>query len=244
MVYLFNKILFQPLFNILVLIYQFLAFRDFGVAIILFTFFVRLLLSPFFHASLKQQKIMAGLQPEIKKIQKEHKDREKQTRALLDLYQKNKANPFSSLLFLIVQLPILIALYQVLWVGLNGGRTLELYSFVADPGAINYSFLGLINLREASILMVGLAALVQYFQAKLSLPASGEASKGRSESDRGLSQAKAGQTMVLVGPIVTFLVLWKLPAAIGLYWLSSSLFSLGQQILVNRKFNAEPKINN
>lgn len=236
MSYIFDTFLYQPLLNILILIYQYVSFRDFGLAIIFLTVLVRLILAPFLQMNLKQQRAIGSLQPEIKKIQQEHKsDREKQSRELLALYRKHKINPFSSLLFLAVQIPVLIALYRVLLGGLNGGLEIGsgFYSFVAPPEVFNYYFLGLVNLREKSFILAGLAAVAQYFQSKLqvlwqSLPAA------NGEKQENASAQKMGQTMVLVGPILTFVILWSwnLPGAIALYWLVSTLFSLGQQLII------------
>jgi len=238
MSYIFETFLYQPLLNILILIYQYVSFRDFGVAIIILTILIRFVLAPFLQISLKQQMAIGKLQPEIKKIQQEYKnDKERQSRELLNLYSKNKINPFSGLI-LIIQIPILIALYRVFLGGLNGGGIdsgIEFYSFVTPPEMINYYFLGLINLREKSLVLALGAAIVQYFQSKLqftwrALPSINEKRKNEAAGQ------KINQTMVLIGPILTFVVLWNgnLPAAIALYWLMSTLFSFGQQLIIHQ----------
>jgi YidC/Oxa1 family membrane protein insertase len=89
-------------------------------------------------------------------------------------------------------------------------------------------FLGLIDLKSRSILMVGLAAIAQYFQGSLALPKT-DKSKELSGPERMSKQ------MVLFGPLFTILVLWQLPSALGIYWLITSVFSIVQQIYINKK---------
>ena len=211
----FKTLLYQPILEVLIFIYKYIAFHDLGVAIILLTIFIRLLLLPFFYHGAKDQTKIQRLQPMVKKIQEDHKhNKEKQTQALMDLYKEHRINPFSSILLLIIQLPILIALYRVFLTGLS--------NTIFD----NYKFLSLINLNQKSIVIVILATLAQYFQGRLMLPKTGT---GQAAADR------ANQTMLLyVGPALTLIVLANLPSALGLYWLVSSFFSLGQQIFINK----------
>ncbi|MEK7573921.1 MAG: YidC/Oxa1 family membrane protein insertase [Patescibacteria group bacterium] len=211
---LFHNLLYQPILEALIFIYKYIAFHDLGFAIILLTVFIRFLLLPLFHRGAKDQTKIQRLQPLVKKIQQDHKDdKEKQTRALLDLYKEHCINPFSSILLLIVQLPVLIALYQVF---LNG-----LSIAVFD----NYKFLSLIDLSQKNFLITILAALAQYFQGRSMMPKTGTC---QAAADR------ASQAMLYVGPALTLLFLNSLPSALGLYWLVSSLFSLGQQVFINK----------
>lgn len=227
----FNVILHQPLFNALVFLYNTVAFQDLGVAIILLTIVVRFILYPLFYHSFKNQTLMQKIQPEIQRIQHDHKgDREKQAQALMALYKVHKVNPFSSFFLILVQLPILIVLYQLFLTGFSADALTNLYSFVPAPAEIHNSFLGLIDLGGKSILMVVLAAVLQYFQGKLSLPKPKDGDGAAQESPT----AKVGRSMVFIGPILTALILTSLPAAVGLYWLTSSGFSIFQQIIINR----------
>ncbi len=223
----FNTILFQPLLNILVGFYNTVAFHDLGLSIVFLTIFIRLLLYPLFHKSMRQQRILQALQPKIKDIQKKHADdRVKQTEAMMALYKEHGTNPFSGIGFLLLQLPVLLALYKLFLNGLNPENLAQLYSFVHRPEFLNATFFGLINLNEPSILLVVLAAALQYFQGKLALPKKhpGELS----------SAEKIGRQMLFIGPVLTLLIFAKLPAAVGLYWVVTSIISIIQQIVVNR----------
>jgi|SRR3989344_1327800 len=231
----FYLIFYQPPLNALIFFYNTIAFGNFGLAIILLTVLIRLLLFPVFHKSVKHQMVMQRLQPKIEKINREHKDdKEKKLKATMELYQEHNINPFSGFLLLLVQLPILIALYQIFLAKLTPETLGGLYSFVQAPETLNYWF-GLINLEGRSIVMVGLAALLQYIQGKMSLP--------KIESGRELSSAeKISRQMVFMAPLITLVIFFNLPAAVSLYWAVSSLFSIFQQEAVNRqlKSNEEP----
>lgn len=237
---LFNTILYQPLFNSLVFLYQYVAFEDLGLAIILLTIIIRFILFPLFYKSFKSQTLMQKLHPEIQKIQHSHKDnREKQAQALMELYRVNKVNPFSSFLMILVQLPILIALYRLFLEGFSPESFNNLYSFIAKPEHLNSSFLGLVDLSSKNMIIVLLAAVVQYFQGKLSLP-----KVDKNQGQEMMPASKIGRQMVIIGPILTFVILRGLPSAIGVYWLTTSIFSIFQQIYINKQVYGNDNRNN
>ena len=181
---------------------------------------------------------MQMIQPEIQKIQHDHKDnREKQAQLLMELYRRHKVNPFSGFLLIFIQLPILIALYRVFLNGFSSESFANLYNFLTPPNEISHSFLGLIDLSARSIVMVSLAAIAQYFQSRLALP--------KQQPGKENAASKIGRQMVYIGPILTVVVLVSMPSAIGLYWLTTSLFSIGQQIIINKslKKNGEHSTN-
>lgn len=226
---LFNTILYRPLLNLLVFLYQNVAFEDLGIAIILITIIVRIILLPLFTKQVRYQLVMQKIQPKIKEAEKKHKgDREKQTAAMLEIYKEHKTNPFSGFLLLFIQIPILIALYKIISAVLGTGFGSDLYSFVSRPENINIMFLGLINLGKANILIVVLAALAQFFQAKTNM-------FKKKPGEEETPQEKAGRTMVYVSPLLTIFLFYNFPAAISLYWLVASVFSVVQQIIIKKK---------
>ena len=227
----FNTILYQPLFNALVLLYEFLPGHDFGIAIIVLTILIRLLFFPLMAKSLKSQKAITELQPKIQDIQKKYKkDRERQTKEIMELYQREKINPFGGCLPVLIQLPILFALYRVFWRGLQPESLLSLYSFVPNPGSINPSFLGVLNLSNPSWVLAVLAGIGQYFQAKMVSPKKRKLEKGAEMADQ-ISAQMSGQ-MIYFFPIFTVMLLLRSPAAVGLYWIATVLFSILQQRLI------------
>jgi YidC/Oxa1 family membrane protein insertase len=229
MIYIYNLIFYQPLLNALIFLYQTIAFKDLGVAIVLLTLLIRIILFPIFHKSVRHQTVMQKLQPRLKKIQEENRhNKEKQVQEMMAVYREHRVNPFSGFLLLLVQLPFLIALYQIFFNSLKPEFLADLYSFVSRPAAVGHSFLGLIDLGSPSILMVGLAAIAQYFQGKLALP--------KTEKGQELGQAeRMGRQMVFIGPLLTLVIFYSLPAAISLYWTATSLFSIFQQLIINKQ---------
>lgn len=232
--FLYNEILYKPLFNALVFVYNYTPFGDLGIAIIILTIIIRVILLPLFYKSAKDQAILARLAPKIKEIQESHKDnKQTQALALMQLYKEHKVNPFSGFLLLLVQLPIIIALYQVFLKGINPDLFSNLYSFVSAPQYVNHNFLNLIDLSQKSFVIVGLAAIAQYIQGRLSLPKNNNDKKNLSPMEAMTKQ------MVFIGPIMTVLFLSYLPAAIGVYWLTTSIFSVIQQIIINKELKGE-----
>lgn len=231
----YHAVLYQPLLSALIFFYDTFAFRDLGVAIVLLTVLIRFVLYPVFRKSAHHQAVMQRLQPKIKKIQEQHRgDHQKQGEAMLALYREHNVNPFSGILLLLIQLPVLIALFQIFNAILKPGALAAVYSFVPVPDHLNTYFLGitLIPLEKSSIFIAGLAALTQYFQTKLTIP--------KVDNARELTATeRMSRQMMFVAPGITLLVLFNLPAAIGLYWITTSLFSVGQQIIINRQLARE-----
>ena len=231
MTYLYHLIFKYPILNLLIYFYQTIAFHDLGLAIIFVTIAIRLILYPFFHTGAKQQMLMQRIQPHVKKIQEEHKDdREKQAQALMALYKEHGVNPFSSIILLIIQLPILLALYRIILYELAGSAVLTgLYSFVPAPTTINAMFLGIFNLQARNIWFVLIAAAAQFIQARLAIWRNPNAQAGASPAE------KMARQMAYIAPIITIVIFYGLPAAVGLYWITSSVFSIVQQTIVNKR---------
>ena len=247
----FNLILYQPLFNALILLYQYLPGHDFGIAVIVLTILIKIILYPLGAKGVKSQKALSNLQPKIKEIQEKFKnDKEKQARATMELYKKEKINPFSGCLPLLVQLPILIALYRVFWGGFGVNQLSFLYSFVPNPGQVDTTFLGITNLTQSAVVKVSEvshllwaniaiiigAGIAQFFQTKMVTPKQKSVKKGLPD----FSQTMQKQ-MIYFLPIFTVFILWRLPAAVALYWLVVALFSIVQQYFIFKPYHAQPK---
>lgn len=222
----FKLILYQPLFNILILIY--VVIPDFGIAIIILTFLIRLLLYPFSATSIKAQRNISRIQPKIKELQQKYKDdKEKQAKEILELYKTEKINPFSGFLFLIIQLPILIALYQLFWSGFKPEQASLLYSFIPNPGNITPYLFGVLNLATPNVILAFVAGILQFIQIKTS-GVQNTAKKG------DFASAMQAQ-MLYFFPILTVVFLFQLPAALGVYWAATTVFTIIQQYLTLRK---------
>lgn len=232
MSWIFNEIFYRPILNALVLIYEHIAFGDFGVALIILTILIRLALAPFFHRSAKDQAIINLLLPKIKEIQNTHKNsKEQQAKALMGLYREHKVSPFFGFLLLIAQLPVLIALYQVVWNGFSERHVSMLYSFVPNPGTINYLFLGAVDLQAQNIALVILASATSYVQMKIALPKQHPSLQGQPQNP----MASAMRQTAFIIPVITAVFLVGLPSAIALYLLTSFIFSAIQQVIINKQ---------
>ena len=234
----FHTLLYQPLFNALILLYQFIPGQDFGIAIIVLTILIKIIFYPLTTQAIKSQKILNELQPKIRELQQKFKeDKEKQAKEIIAFYQKEKINPFSGCLPILIQLPILLALFQVFKEGFGPEQMIHLYNFVPHPETVNLIFFGIINLGNSNIIIAVLTGIAQFFQSRALLP---KIKKVKKEIDQ-MSQISAimQKQMLYFLPFFTFFVLLTLPSAMGIYWLTTSLFSIGQQHLILKHQNAK-----
>lgn len=231
---LFHLILYQPIFNLLVFLYNVVPGHDLGVSIILLTVLLKLLLYPIAARSIRIQFEMQRLQPQIAALQQQFKGQKEQlSRELMALYQREKVNPFSSCLPLLIQLPFLIAIYRVFIDGLKAGPVEGLYSLVANPGPLNPVAFGFLNLADArNWALAALAGAAQYWQAKM-LQTSKPVVHGAGAKDEAMAAAMSKQ-MVYMMPVMTVFISASLPAGLALYWLATTLLSVGQQYLLMR----------
>lgn len=245
---LFNIVLIKPFFNLLIAIYNFLPWPDIGIATIILTIIIRLVLAPLFYKSSKQQIIMNKLQPELQKIQKEYKDnKEKLAKAQMELFSKHKVNPFGSCFTILLQLPIMIAVYKVFLMGFSEEVLQKnLYSFVAMPQNINPFFLGLINLNKANFIIAIISAVLQFISTKMIMPLSSKNQSGSMNIMEGpmkkMNEVLQKQ-MLFLGPIMTFIILVGLPAILGVYWSTTTIISIFQQKIIQKKLAVEQNKN-
>lgn len=229
MSWLFNTILFKPLFNFLIILYNSVAFHNLGLAIIVLTVVIRIIIFPIFHRSLKHQRKIQRLTPYIKRIQEENKkDKQKQAEALMELYKEHGVNPMSQFYLLLIQFPILIALYRVVWAGINSANLKAyLYAGIAAPAVFGHYFLGA-DLSKKSIVLALVAGVVQYFQAATTIPKPPPGVEP-SATDKALKSS----LFMMVG--VTLVFSYVFPAVIALYLTITNLFTFVQQLIVNNQ---------
>jgi len=228
-------ILYKPLFNALIFLVWLMPFHNVGLAIIILTIIIRLILLPSLLKATRQQKRMRDLQPEIAEIQKRYKDdRQKQSQELMAFYKRNKVNPIGSCLPLLIQLPILLILYYVFINGLNTARFDLLYPFTPRPESINTLFLGLDLAKPDRFILPLIAGVLQYFQSRQLMPQT-KSDKGASGSTGQEMQAMIGKQMMYLMPVFTVIISGRLPAALPLYWSVTTLFMIAQQWWVFRE---------
>ena len=233
MIQFFKVILYQPLLNLLVWLYNILPGHDLGLAIIILTILIRAILWPLSQKSVRSQKALQDLQPQLKSIQEKYKnDKQKQATAMMEIYRQNKINPFSSLLPIIIQLPILIAVYQVFWKGINATQ-MVLYPFIHNPGALNTMAFGFLDLSHRNIVLAILTGVVQYWQTKMltkSTPPPTIAKKEGAKDENMM--AMMNKQMNIMMPIFMVIIGITLPSGLLLYWLIGLFLTILQQKLV------------
>lgn len=242
MLSLFHAVLYQPIFNLFVFLYNILPGHDVGLVILVITILVRLLLYPLTSSSIKSQRALQDLQPKMNAIKLQYPDdKQKQTQAIMEMYKNNKVNPLASCLPLLIQLPILIALYKVLQDGLNSKNLADsLYSFVANPGAINQVSLGIFNLAQPNYVLAVLAGAAQYLQARTMSRKNPPAQAGQGGKDEAM-MAMMNKQMLYFMPVITVIIGLNLPAGLTLYWFFGTLLMALQQIWL---FKSVPKDGN
>ena len=161
------SVFFQPIFNLLIGLYLVLG-HNLIVAILALTILIRLILWPLNQQAIKSQRAMQELQPKIEVLKEKYKDdRTKLGQAMMELYKTEKVNPLSSCLTLIIQLPFLIAVYQVFQKGLTGGQHLDwIYGFMPALDSLQTTVWGW-NLTEKSLLLAVLAGAAQFWQTRM-----------------------------------------------------------------------------
>lgn len=233
----FHLIFYDPLYNGLIFFIGLIPHKDVGIAVILFTAFIKLILFPLSKSSLITQIKLRTLDPEIKALRERYKNnKEEQAKKIMAFYKENKINPFSSFFLTLIQIPIILALYFIfLRAGLPNINPDYLYSFIHAPTGINMEFLGMIDIAKSSILLGALAAITQFFQARLSVPPVAKKTDGSKNSfGEDLTQSMNIQVKYVL-PVIIFLFSFKVSGAVALYWITGNLFTIGQEIYLRRK---------
>jgi len=248
---LFNLILFEPFFNAVIFIYRYIG--DLGVAIIILTIIIRAILYLPSRSSIKSQKSLQDIQPKLQELQKRYKgNKEELGRQMIKLYKENKVNPLSSCLPLLIQLPILIALYKAFIAVANTDPSTHI--LVADQikhlwgsleityttTPVNPDFLGFLDLStKKNIILAILAAGFQFWQSKM-LMAKKPVVKDKAARDEGMASAMSKQ-MTYIFPLITGWIAYQFPAGLALYWIVTTLLMIAQQYYLFRKPKPKPE---
>ncbi len=247
MSYLYTNFIFNPLYNALIYLLDLFPFLDIGIAVIVFTCLVKFVLYPLSKKALVTQVRMKEIEPKMKEIRTKYaNDQKKQAEEMFALYRNAKVNPFSSIIVLVIQLPIIFALYAVFArSGLPVINEAILYSFIQPP-VIDMNFLGLFDVGSKSIILALIAGATQYFQLKYSLSSvAAGASAPQVKTDNSNKpdfQEEFAKSMSIsmkyVFPVLMVGISYSVSAAIALYFITSSLFTLVQEIVIRRHIKA------
>lgn len=231
MITLWETFIYEPLYNALLYIASLLPGADIGLGVIVLTIIVRIILLPLSKKMIRGQFMMRKLEPKIRLIKDKKLTKEEESRQLFDLYKQEHINPFSGCLLLLIQLPILIALYTVFARSIVQPE--HIYSFISSDG-LNPLFLGLIDISKPFLPLAIASGIVQSVQAFLT-PSPVQSSEQTFQAQ--LAKSMTFQTRFVL-PIIIIIFANQLAAAVALYWVVGGLFSIAQEVYFRKKFSA------
>ena len=249
---LWNQIIVWPIVNLLVAFYKLFEFfhipGPLGLAIILLTISIRLLLYPLMQQQLKSAKKMASLKPHLDAINLKHKgDKAKLSQAQMDLYKQHGINPAAGCLPLLLQFPVLIGLYSVFSHVLGNGN---LETLVSELNQILYLPAFRLGIKPSDFQTHGwwllsiplITGLLQWYQTKLMMPTSSntkiQMTNDKSNKDEKKPEDTAGEVqkqMAMITPVMFGYFAFQFPLGLALYWNVFGLFGIMQQLQVNRQ---------
>jgi YidC/Oxa1 family membrane protein insertase len=234
---LFHTLVSYPLYNGLVLLIKLFPFFDAGVVVIIFTIIVKFILLPLSIKASRAQIEMKTHERALNTIKEKYKDnKEEQGKKTIEYYKEKGINPFASIFILLIQLPIILGLYRVLLkYGLPMINTSILYSFISPPtGPVNMIFLHTINIADKSIILAIIAGITTYFQ--ISLATANTATSTTKDMQGDIARAMSVQ-MKYFFPIIVAFISYSISAALCLYWITSNVFAIVQEMYIKRKYH-------
>jgi len=237
----FQTFFYEPIFNLVIFLYNTIPGHDLGVAIIALTIIIKLALWSLSKQQIKAQKSLQDLQPKIEEIKSKHaNDKEAMSRAMLELYKEHKVNPLASCLPLLIQLPFLIAVFSVFRAGFTDETLKLVYSFIVRPETVNTLSFGFLELAKPNVALAVLAGLAQFWQTKMMMTNRATVkSKGARDEDM---MAIMNKQMMYMMPILTIFFGLTLPGGLSLYWFVSTLLTGAQQVFVFNKKQKDNKV--
>lgn len=235
----FHAAIYDPLYNGLIFLVGVLPGHDVGLAVVALTIIVRIILFPLAkRASITQAK-MKEIAPALEALKVRYKNnREEQGRAIFALYKERDVHPFASFGLILIQLPILFALYWMFALGkLPVVNADILYSVVQVPSSINMEFLGLIDVGGKSLLLAALAAITQIAYTRLTMGKRKKhvVSDGTFAGDMAKSFDLQARYVL---PAIIGVIAYTIPAAAPLYWVVSNTFMIAQEYSMGRRFGS------
>jgi len=236
----FHAVFYNPIYNALVALVAVVPGSDVGIAVILVTIIIRLILLPFSLSAARTQRAMKLLEPKLKELKEKHKgDKEKEALETLALYKEAQVNPFASIVTVLIQIPVLLALYFVFFYEpFPAINATLLYFFTPVPDTASLHFLGLISVAGKSLVLAFLAGITQYLQAHLAL--SGTMKPSDTKSVQNDFQKIMGTQLKYVFPFIIGVVSYTTSGAIALYFITTNLAGALQELYIRRKLAPGP----
>ena len=231
----FHAFFYDPIYNTLVALVALVPGSDVGIAVVLLTIIIRIVLLPFSLSAARTQLAMKNLEPKLKELKEKYKgNKEKEALETLALYREERVNPFSSILMVFIQIPVLLALYWVfLYEPFTVVNTSRLYPFTPVPDSAMLLFLGLIPVMGKSLILAFLAGVTQYLQAHMALQGTMKTNSG----DKGIQadfQRVMGMQLKYVFPFIIAVISYTTSSAIALYFITTNIAGAIQEWHVRR----------
>jgi YidC/Oxa1 family membrane protein insertase len=231
----FHTFFYEPIYNLLVLVLTYTPLHDIGTAIVVVTIIVKLLLLPLNLSALRSQYIVKRLEGEMNELKEQHKaSPQEASRKMMEVYKREKVNPFASLFTILIQIPVFFALYFVFSKGLVNDPN-SLYSFVHFPETLHTLAFGLFDVTEKNIFIALLAGLSSYILARRQTASmtSNKEAKDETFQDQFMKSMKVQMLYIL--PLIVGFSAAVLPSALGLYWFVSNMIGYLQDVYMKRK---------
>lgn len=230
---LFHAAFYNPIYNALVALVALIPGGDVGIAIIILTIIIRLILLPFSLSAARTQRAMKELEPKMKELKEKYKDnKEREAVETLALYREAEVNPFASILMALIQIPILLALYWVFaYEAFPIINTAILYTWIPVPQTVTLIFLGVISVASKSLILAVLAGITQFIQAHMALTGSMKPSGTGTQGD---FQKIIGLQLKYVFPFLIATISYTTSGAIALYFIATNLAGSVQEWHVRR----------
>ncbi len=233
----FHTLFYEPIYNLLVIVLTYTPLHDIGAAIIIVTLLVKALLLPLNLSALRSQYLMKRLEPEMKKIKELQKtDAALASKQMMDLYKKEKINPISSILAVIIQIPVFFALYFVFSKGLHVDLESS-YSFVHFPEILHTKAFGLFDVTQKNIVIAILAGFSSYLLARRQTMSMTSNKQAHEETFQDHFMKSMKVQLLYVLPIIIAFSASVLPSALGLYWFISNLIGYAQDVYMKKKLS-------
>lgn len=231
----FHTFFYEPIYNLLVIVLTFVPLHDIGTAIVIVTCIVKFVLLPLNLSALRSQYLIKRIEGDIVKLKEKYKGNQQElSKATMELYKREKINPFASLFVIIIQIPIFFALYFAFSKGFTADPE-SLYSFVTFPEKLHTIAFGLFDVTQKNIFLAVLVGISSYVLARRQTSSMVTKKEVHEQTFQDQFMKSMKIQLLYVLPVIIGVSSALLPAALGLYWFVSNCISYVQDIYMKHK---------
>lgn len=235
----FHTLFYEPIYNLLVFALTVVPLHDVGVSIIIVTCIVKFVLLPLNLSATRSQYALKKIEKELADIKETYKQNpQESSKKMMELYKREKINPFSSLFAVLIQIPIFFALYFVFSKGLVSDPN-SLYSFLTFPESLHNQAFGILDVTQKSIVIALLTGVSAYVLARHQTSTMVSTKQAHEETFQDHFMKSMKIQLLYVLPFIIGFSAFILPAALGLYWTTSNILGIFQDIYIKKRFAHE-----